>query len=325
MPTLTKPSIYYPEYIVTNNDILNFIKKYHSNTSHMNQLEEMIYNTTIEKRHLFFPFDLVMNLGLFEERQALYEEVARKYSLLVAQKALDNSGLTKKDITMIITTSCTGFMMPSLTAHLINGLDLPENTIQLPIAQMGCVGGAYAINRAFEHCQLSPTNNVLIVALETSSLCFHREAGKLQDFISDSIFGDGAAGVVMRGDDVGEGLSVVKSKSIFLKNTESFIQYNITNNGFLFSLDKQVMYSVEMIRNQVNEFIQSELKHTDNIDFCISHTGGRRILDEVQRCLNLKPHILEKSRESLKIVGNTSSVSVIDVLSRHFGNVNHKD
>ncbi|WP_305810519.1 hypothetical protein [Photobacterium leiognathi] len=52
---------------------------------------------------------------------------------------------------MVIAVSCTGFMMPSLIAHLINFLDLNLNTIQLPVAQMGCVAGAYTINRAYEH------------------------------------------------------------------------------------------------------------------------------------------------------------------------------
>ncbi|PKF49211.1 type III polyketide synthase [Enterovibrio nigricans] len=325
MPILRKPSLIYPSNIVTSKDIIRFMKTYHSNSEHISKAEEMIRNTEIDKRHLFISFDDVMKLNKFGSRQSLYEEIAKSYATKVAKEALQNAQLKKEEITMVIVTSCTGFMMPSLTAHLINELDLNRNVVQLPIAQMGCVGGSYAINRAFEHCRSSKNNNALILALEASSLCFHREESKLQDFISDAIFGDGAASAVMRGDGVGEGFKIENTESVFLKHTEYFIKYKLIDNGFLFSLDKSVMYSVDMVKDDLNRFIERNISYGEEIGFCISHTGGKRIIDEVTRCLNLPKNLLNKSRESLKTLGNTSSVSVIDVFGRHFGSTSPKE
>ncbi|MUK51524.1 type III polyketide synthase, partial [Aliivibrio fischeri] len=133
MPTLCLPEVIYPEYVITNNDIISFINAHHSKVKHKERSIQMISNTTIEKRHTIIPFDEIINLGLFSERGFLYEVHARDLASQAAKKALLNSGLNKNNITMVIVTSCTGFMMPSLTAHIINDLDLDISTIQLPI------------------------------------------------------------------------------------------------------------------------------------------------------------------------------------------------
>ncbi|MFG0606930.1 type III polyketide synthase [Vibrio mimicus] len=318
MPTLCLPESLYPINVVTNEDIVNFINLHHPDIRHKDRAFEMIHNTTIEKRHTIIPFDEIMKLDNFGQRGELYEKHSKMLAIKAAVKALSNAELQPEEISMVIVTSCTGFMMPSLTAYLINQLNLRDNTIQLPISQMGCVGGAFAINRAYEHCLQSKKNNVLIVSVETSSLCFHRQADRLQDFISDALFGDGVASVVMRGDDNLSGFKILAKHGFMIKDTESYIKYGITDQGFHFSLDKEVMYSVELAAPEMEKFIVQELGGLDQIDFYISHTGGRRILDEVQRCLQLPPSHLHHSRECLRLTGNTSSVAVLDVLSRHF-------
>ena len=324
MTIIKEPAIYYPDNTIKNDDIISFIEEYHSDSEYIDAAKNMILNTTIEQRYLFESFESLMEIEGFAERQYKHEAHAKSIVSSVAMSAIDNAKISKKDISMVIVTSCTGFMMPSLTAFLINELGLKNTTIQLPISQMGCAGGAYAINRAHEHCMLNKNNNVLIVAFETSSLCFHKTANKLQDFVSDSIFGDGVASCIVSGNDLGSGLIIESINSVFIKNSEDFIKYHINNDGFLFSLDKKVMKSVSMIKNDVNDFIALNLGIND-MSFCISHTGGKRILDEVSRCFNIPEDLLQKSRESLRMVGNTSSVSVIDVFKRHIGTMKNND
>ncbi|RJE78263.1 type III polyketide synthase PhlD [Pseudoalteromonas sp. MSK9-3] len=319
MPTLARPAILHPENIVTNQDMLSFLDNLHHDAPHKQQAFKMIKNSAIEKRHMILPLEQILTLQDFGERGAIYELQAREMACQAAKTALEQALLKPKDITMVVVTSCTGFMMPSLTACLINDLDLPATTIQLPIAQLGCVAGASAINRATEHCKASKRNNVLIVALETSSLCFHRSADRLQDFITDSLFGDGAAAVVMRADNDCSGFHVTHNQSCFMRDTEAYIQYTLTDSGFKFSLDKDVMHSISKAAPHIDEFITSNAhKKPNELDFYIFHTGGRRIQDEVTRCLALSDEALTHSRACLRETGNTSSVAVIDVLARQF-------
>ncbi|MBE0368913.1 type III polyketide synthase [Pseudoalteromonas sp. MMG013] len=319
MPTLARPAILHPENIVTNSDMLSFLDELHQDAPHKHQAFKMIENSAIQKRHMILPLEQILSLQDFGERGAIYQKVARTMAYDAASKALQQALLKPKDVTMVIVTSCTGFMMPSLTACLINDLGLPANTIQLPIAQLGCVAGASAVNRAAEHCKASKRNNVLIVSLETSSLCFHRSANRLQDFITDSLFGDGVASVVMRADNDCNGFHITHTQSHFMPDTEAYIQYTLTDSGFKFSLDKDVMYSISKAAPHIETFITEHAnKRASELDFYIFHTGGRRIQDEVTRCLTLSDDALDYSRACLRDTGNTSSVAVIDVLARQF-------
>ncbi|KJY81262.1 type III polyketide synthase [Vibrio nigripulchritudo] len=319
MSVLSKPSVYFPEYTVTQEEIIECLRQLHSDQPHAEKAFDMVRNSSIDKRHLIVPLDKVVSLEGFDERSVIYDEQARLMSEQTARQAIENAGLQPKDISMVIVTSCTGFMMPSLTAHLINALNLKDSTIQLPMAQMGCVAGAAAVNRAFDHCNQSVQNNALIVALETSSLCFDKYANRIQDFVTNSLFGDACAAVVMRGDDQTGGMKLTHSACHFLPESEAFIRYDMTPRGFKFSLDKEVMYSIERVAPVIDQFVQlSKEKASKELDFYLFHTGGRRIQDEVERTLELTSDALDHSRACLRETGNTSSAAVIDVLRRSF-------
>ncbi|KID57437.1 type III polyketide synthase PhlD [Pseudoalteromonas luteoviolacea] len=319
MTTLSKPATYYPNYEVNADDIMTVIEICHPDSPHKKRAFDMIQNAEVKKRHLIMPLTDVVKQGNFGERAKVYQDAAIEMAEKVAREAIHNARLNVDEIDMVIATSCTGFMMPSLTAHLINRLSLRADTKQIPIAQLGCVAGASAIGRAFEYCEHRPDRNVLIVCVETSSLCFHKEAGRLQDFISNSLFADGAAAVVMRGDDQISGLRLTHNQSVTIEDTMPYIEYQLTDKGFKFSLDKDVMHSIPHVAPYLQSFCQEKLEiDANDVDNTIFHTGGRRILDELERCLNLDPDKVKHSRACLAETGNTSSVAVIDVLRRTF-------
>lgn len=68
----------------------------------------------------------------FEERNKIYVSEAKARVPSVVQRALDDAELLTSDIDVIIYVSCTGFMMPSLTAWLINEMDFDATTRQPP-------------------------------------------------------------------------------------------------------------------------------------------------------------------------------------------------
>ena len=49
------------------------------------------------------------------------------------------------DIDYIITVSCTGIMIPSLDAYLINRLKMKQDIVRLPVTEMGCAAGVSGI------------------------------------------------------------------------------------------------------------------------------------------------------------------------------------
>lgn len=321
MPIINKPEVIFPENKIDQTDTINFIEDMYPHHPDKELVLKMIKNTEVNTRHIVKPLREVLTHSGLSHRSVVYEEEGRKLSEKAARKAMENADIAPEEIDMIVVTSCTGFMMPSLTAHLINVLELKQDTIQLPIAQMGCVAGASAINRAFDFCRANDNVNILVVTLEFSSLCFQPSDAKLQSLVSDALFGDAVAAVVIRGGNEGKGFNIQKTKSFFIKNTEDYIKYDVKDTGFHFSLCKDVMHSIKHVAPVIEDFNQEHFGNAacDN-DFYIFHTGGRKIIDELVEHLKLKEEDVQYSRESLYNAGNISSVAVLDVLSRQFKN-----
>lgn len=322
MATLLKPSIIRPEHKVTQNEMIQALQTLFPEHPDWKQAAAMIRNSQVQQRYIVRPLaECIINSG-FESRSLIYNKEAQRLSIIAARDALKFAEVRAEDIDMIIVVSCTGFMMPSLTAFLINALPFSQKTKQLPISQLGCVAGASAINRAFEYCTAFPDSNVLIVSCEFSSLCFQPTANTLSDIICSALFGDTVAACVMRGqDDSLGGYKITNSESFVLKNSENYIKYNIKDTGFQFSLDKKVIGAIEKVVPVMKSFVEQFSKQAiDNLDFYIFHTGGRRILDELVNHLGLHEKAVALSRQSLLECGNVSSAVVFDVLARVFDN-----
>jgi 1,3,6,8-tetrahydroxynaphthalene synthase len=151
----------------------------------------------------------------------------------VIQRALDDAELLTTDIDVIIYLSCTGFMMPSLTAWLINEMGFDSTTRQLPTAQLGCAAGGAAINRAHDFCTAYPEANALIVGCEFCSLCYQPTDIGVGSLLSNGLFGDGIAAAVVRGRG-GEGVSLERNGSYLIPKTEEWIMYDVRATGFHF-------------------------------------------------------------------------------------------
>lgn len=319
MSTLCLPHVLFPEHTISQQQMLDHMHKLHGKRPTVALSERMIRNSDVQQRHLLLPLDELISQPGFTRRSVIYERAARQMACDAARQALLNADLTADAIRMVIVTSCTGFMMPSLTAHLINELGLPASTVQLPIAQLGCVAGIAAINRARDFAALAGENHVLIVALEFSSLCYQADDSQLHSLISSALFGDAASACVLRADDQVDGVRLAASRSYLLPESEHFIRYDVKDSGFHFTLDKAVMDSIRRITPVLEQFNRDHFQQdcADN-DFFIFHTGGRKILDELTTHLQLPDERVGLSRNSLAQAGNIASVAVFDVLRRQF-------
>ncbi|MGA4816928.1 3-oxoacyl-[acyl-carrier-protein] synthase III C-terminal domain-containing protein [Pseudomonas aeruginosa] len=281
----------------------------------------MIRNTEVRQRHLLLPIEALTAHRGIARRSELYEQEAGGCLPVQPVRALRNASLRPQDIRMVVVTSCTGFMMPSLTAHLINDLGLPGSTVQLPIAQLGCVAGAAAITPltispgrdrtvmccwcpwSFPRCATSrrmpncnPSLPARCSAMPSPPACCVPTMGRR---------------------DSG---SKPPAPSFCLTASTTFAtRYSIP--VFHFRLDKAVMKAISAVAPEMERLSR---EHFDQVcarcDFFIFHTGGRRILDELVAHLTLAEEQVAPSRASLAEVGSVASVVVFDVLRRLFEN-----
>ncbi|MFI0220551.1 type III polyketide synthase [Streptomyces lydicus] len=317
MAVLCKPAIAVPEHIITQDDTLELARRLHKDHSQLKLVLRLIEHTGVLKRHLIQPIDKVLKHPGLDARSAVYEQESKARVPAVVRQALDQAELEARQIDLIVYVSCTGFMMPSLTAWLINTLGFRSETRQIPIAQLGCAAGGAAINRAHDFCKAYPDSNVLIVACEFCSLCYQPTDLGVGSLLSNGLFGDAIAAAVVRGRG-GTGVRLERNGSYLIPHTEDWISYAVRSTGFHFLLDKRVPGTMEPLAPALRAVADQQRWNAGELDFYLVHAGGPRILDDLSRFLEVPPEAFRFSRATLTEYGNIASAVVLDALSRMF-------
>lgn len=317
MAVLCKPSVSVPEYVITMEETLEFAGKVHAGKPQLPLALRLIQNTGVRKRHVVQPLEKTLRHPGFEERNRIYELESKKRCPEVIEQALANACVTATDIDVIIYVSCTGFLMPSLTAWLINNMGFRSDTRQIPIAQLGCAAGGAAINRAHDFCRAYPDSNVLIVSCELCSLCYQPDDDGVGSLLSDGLFGDAVAAAVVRSNG-GTGVALERNAAYLIPNTEDWISYAVRATGFHFQLDRRVPGTMEPLAPVLRDLARDHGWDIRSLDYYIIHAGGPRILDDLRKFLDVDPHMFRYSWATLTEYGNIASAVVLDALRRLF-------
>ncbi|QNS07585.1 type III polyketide synthase [Streptomyces xanthii] len=317
MATLCRPAVSVPEHVITMEETLALARTHHDGHPQLPLALRLIENTGVRTRHIVQPIEETLKHPGFEDRNALYQAEAKARVPAVVRRALEDAELRAQDIDVIIYVSCTGFMMPSLTAWLINEMNFSSDTRQIPIAQLGCAAGGAAVNRAHDFCTAYPEANALIVACEFCSLCYQPTDLGVGSLLSNGLFGDGVAAAVVRGSG-GTGITLERNGSYLIPKTEDWIAYDIRATGFHFLLDKRVPTTMEPLAPALQQLAGLHGWNASELDFYIIHAGGPRILDDLSKFLQVPPDAFRFSRATLTEYGNIASAVVLDALRRLF-------
>ena len=117
--------------------------------------------------------DLLTPRGLTDMSKS-YLRHAKRLAVDSSRQALQEAGMSGHDIDLVISVSCTGYLVPSLDVHMAEELGLRPDVLRLPITELGCSAGAAAIAAAQRHLVGFPDHKVLVVAVEVPSLSFQR-------------------------------------------------------------------------------------------------------------------------------------------------------
>lgn len=316
-PTLCRPAVSVPEHVITLEETLGLARERHPGHPQLALALRLIENTGVRTRHLVQPIEETLRHPGFEERNLRYEREAKSRAPEVVRRALAHAELEPAEIDLIVYVSCTGFMMPSLTAWMINNMGFRAETRQLPIAQLGCAAGGAAISRAHDFCTAYPGSNALIVSCEFCSLCYQPTDLGVGSLLSNGLFGDALSAAVVRGRG-GSGIRLERNGSHLVPGTEEWISYAVRDTGFHFLLDKRVPGTMEMLAPVLKSLTEQHGWDVSLLDFMIVHAGGPRILDDLCRYLAVPPEMFRFSRATLTEYGNIASSVVFDALDRLF-------
>ncbi len=282
---------------------------------------ELFDHAAVERRYSVEPLAKVGEPRGLGEVQRLYRENAVALGKRVAADALAGAGVEARDVDLIITTSCTGIMIPSLDAYLCNELGFRSDVRRLPITALGCSGGAAALARAHDFLVGFPEARALVVAVELPSLSLQRVDVSPGQLVSTAIFGDGAAAALLeggvRGDarPEGSGVRVLETLAHLFPRSEYALGFDLQDDGFHSVLSKDVPGLIKSeIARLVRTLVERHELPRDRLTCFVLHPGGRKILNVIEEELGLKRDDTEVSWEILRDFGNQSSASVLFVL-----------
>lgn len=282
------------------------------------RLERLHRNVLVGGRHLALPIEAYPNLTSWGAANDAWIRVAQEVGEIAVREALTRAGIDASAVGLFLSTTVTGVATPSLDARLMNRLDFDPATKRMPLFGLGCVAGAAGIARAADYVRAFPDQAALLLSVELCSLTMQREDLSIPNLIATGLFGDGAAAVVVLGDDhprAGAGPRVVDTRSVFYRDTEDVMGWDISASGFKIVLSSDVPRMVrDHLRGDVDGFLAGHGLRTDDIASWICHPGGPKVLQAMAESLDLPDEALAVTWRSLREVGNLSSTSVLLVL-----------
>jgi len=280
---------------------------------------ELFDHAAVERRYSVEPIERLgvsRSVGDIQER---YREHAFGLGRKVARDALARADVAAADIDLIVTTSCTGIMIPSLDAYLVDDLGLRPDVRRLPITELGCAAGAAALARAHDFLIGFPRSHALVIAVELPSLSMQRADLSPANLVSTAIFGDGAAAAVLAGGDVARGaggpVAILETLSHIWPRSTYALGFDLKDDGFHSVLSKDVP---ALLKSEIAALVRALAARRglgrEQLSSFVLHPGGRKILGFVEEELGLSRADTQPSWDVLRDYGNQSSASVLFVL-----------
>jgi len=283
-------------------------------------------NVTVDGRYLAIPAEQYVDIKTWGQANDIWIKVAQELGEQALCLALHNAGLQPKDLGALLFTTVTGVASPSIDALLINRMKLPSNIRRTPIFGLGCVAGAAGIARGADYVRAYPSQAAALVSVELCSLTLQREDLSVANLISSGLFADGAAAVIVTGEEFEPsepemseprtpGPRILATRSIFYPSTEDMMGWNISEKGFRIILSTEVPTLIRQnLGRDVDAFLADNGHKRSDLKSFVLHTGGPKVLDASADALGLHNGQLDASWDCLRKVGNLSSASVLCVL-----------
>jgi len=281
------------------------------------KVKKIFEGAAVDKRYSIMEPEEVFTATSFEEKNDIYVREVIELGEKVLQNALDKAGWDPKSIDYIITVSCTGIMIPSLDAYLINRMKLKQDIVRLPVTEMGCAAGISGIIYAKNFLKSNPGKRAAVIAVEAPTATFQLNDFSMPNIVSAAIFGDGAACCLLSSRDEDNGPEIHDEQMYHFYDAEHMMGFKLTNNGLQMVLDIEVP---ETIASHFGDIIHPFLERNDlkieDIDHLIFHPGGKKIVNTVEELFSGLGKNIDDTKEVLKLYGNMSSATVLYVLER---------
>ena len=240
-----------------------------------------------------------------KKRHIAEEETMTQLAIDAAKEALDESGLDKDKIDLVIVATVSpDYTMPSTACEVARNLDI-KKAICFDITA-ACSGFIYGTQLAYSMIQTQVVQNALVIGAETLS-----KALNYNDRTTCVLFGDGAGAVVYEGTDqndllaisIGskpEGSHMITLPTIAFDHTFSKKE---EKDAYIHMQGKEVYcFATTKVPESIQEVVAKAKVALEDVDWFVLHQANSRIIDSVAKRLHI---------EGGKFFnGNTSAASI---------------
>ncbi|XP_044498573.1 3-ketoacyl-CoA synthase 20-like [Mangifera indica] len=280
------------------------------------------------------------------QTQSLVE--ARKETETIIVGAIDElfakTGVSPAEISILVVNSSLFNPIPSLSAMVVNRYKLRRNILSYNLGGMGCSAGLISIELAKKLLQVHPNSCALVVSTENITRNWYPGNDRSM-LVTNCLFRVGGAAIllsnrpsdrrrskyqllhtlrthrgaddrsyncVLQQEDETEKIGVTLSKDLMAVAGEA-LQTNITKLGpLVLPMSEQFLFLATLVakklfKMKIKPYIPDFKLAFEH--FCV-HAGGRAVLDELEKRLELTEWHMEPSRMTLYRFGNTSSSSL---------------
>ncbi|KAJ6988036.1 hypothetical protein NC653_021077 [Populus alba x Populus x berolinensis] len=244
-------------------------------------------------------------------------EAARGEAELVIFSAMDSlfkkTGIKPKDIDILIVNCSLFSPTPSLSAMIINKYKLRSNIKSFNLSGMGCSAGLISIDLARDLLQVHPNANAVVVSTEIITPNYY-QGNERAMLLPNCLFRMGGSAILLsnrrsyRWSAKYRLVHVVRThKGADDKAYRCVFEEEDKEGKVGINLSKDLMtIAGEALKSNITAIgpFRQAFEH-----FCI-HAGGRAVIDELQKNLQLSAEHVEASRMTLHRFGNTSSSSL---------------
>ncbi|HEV7654997.1 MAG TPA: 3-oxoacyl-[acyl-carrier-protein] synthase III C-terminal domain-containing protein [Mycobacteriales bacterium] len=229
--------------------------------------------------------------------------------------ALADAGLAAADVGLFAVASCTGYVTPGVDIRLARDLGMSDRVRRLFVGHMGCYAALPGLGTVADFTAARDRPSVLL-CLELTSLHIQPPTTDVDQVVAHALFADAAAAVVLE-PSARPGFEVVDVVAQTDVSTAEYMTWDVTDLGFRMGLSPRVpAVLAKHVRGVVDDLLGAHGLAAADVDGWAVHPGGRRILEVVQRRLELTDGALEHSYGVLRDHGNCSSATVLLVLER---------
>lgn len=258
-------------------------------------------------------------------------ELYKQHAVPLCIEAIENCLFTykefnRKEITHIITVSCTGMYAPGIDIEIIEELKLNTHIKRTAINFMGCYAAFNALKTADAICKADASAKVLIVCVELCTIHFQKH--KTEDhLLSNALFADGAAAAVMEAQPKnGCSISIESLYCDLHFAGKEDMAWHIGNFGFEMTLSS---YIPHLVKNGITQLTQKLLRNFKSgladIQLFAIHPGGKKILEVIEDELGIRKEDNRYAYQTLQEYGNMSSPTILFVLKALWNDLQKTD